>query len=159
MERQLFLTNPAAMGGNQQPLVINNERPAYRVLAERGFFADDVLWTAGKIIYFDDEPNEELEPLNEKARDAMMALLTKLDEYAAEVAARNGKKFVSRIKSMEEAMNQLREDSRRVSLVAGDGGVPLMGAKRKGRRAMEVGTPETPETGNRPNKKNAVQAA
>lgn len=160
MERQLFLNPPGSSGSNGQPLVISNDRPAYRVLAERGFFADDILWTTGKVIYFDDEPNEELEPLNDKARDAIMAHLTKLDEYAAEMAARNGKKFVSRIKNMEEAMNLLREDTRRVSLVQGDGGVPLMGAKKRGRpRSSEVGKVEAPETGGRPHKKSSVEAA
>lgn len=154
MERELFTTPPQARQ-NQQPIVITNEKPAYRVLDERGLFADDQLWLAGSVIYYEDEPNEDMEPLNEKAREAMKIYIEKLDACAEEVAKKTGKRFVARSRNLEDAMNDIREDTRRVSLVQDgkDGGVPIMGAKRRGRpKITKVGAAETPETGGRETK-------
>lgn len=160
-DRELFLTPPQVRQA-QQPLVVTNDRPAYRVLDERGLFADDTLWPAGSVIYFDDEPNEELEPLNEKARDVMRAYIQKLDAYAEDVAKKTGKRFIGRSRNLEDAMNDLREDSRRVSLVQDgkDGGVPIMGAKRRGKpKISKVGAPEVPETGGREPKRSVGSIA
>lgn len=157
----LFLTPPQARQ-SQQPLIITNDKPAYRVLAERGLFADDTLWPAGSVIYFEDEPNEEMEPLNEKAREALKVYLIKLDDLAEEVAKKTGKRFMGRARTLDEALDNAREDAKRVSLVQDgkDGGVPIMGAKRRGRpRISKVGTEETPETGGREPKKSVGSIA
>lgn len=157
----LFLTPPQARQ-SQQPLVITNDKPAYRILAERGFFADDTLWQAGVVIYYEDEPNEEMEPLNDKAREIMKEYLMKLDTFAEEVAKKTGKRFMGRAKTLDEALDNVREDARRVSLVQDgkDGGVPIMGAKRRGRpRITKVGAEEVPETGGREPKKSVGSIA
>ena len=153
MTRELFFAPPS----HKALPPLTQDRPAYRILDERGFFCDDVLWPVGSIVYYDDEPNEQMEPLNDKARDAMIALIRKLDGFAEEVAKQTGKKFVSRAKDLEESLNQLRESARRVEIVQGDGGVPIMGAKRTKRRAQAVGEQETPET-TAPKRRASIQA-
>lgn len=156
MSRELFFAPPNRQSERLPEL--DNDKAAYRVNAERGFFCDDHLWPAGSIIYFEGEPNEEMEPLNDKAKEIMMAYLTKLDGFAAEVAKQTGKKFLARTKSLEEAMNDLREQTRRIELVQGDGGVPIMGAKRRGRpKAVKVGDEAVPET-SAPVRKSTIQA-
>lgn len=155
---ELYLYPPQG-GRNQQQLVIKNDRPAYRVLNEPGLFAGDTLWPAGSVIYYDDTPNEEMEPLNDLARDRMREYLTFLNECAAEVAKQSGKRLIGGRKNIEEAMNDLREDTRRMELVKGDGGVPIMGAKKRGRpRVQKVGEPDVPETGIDTPKKSSVEA-
>lgn len=156
MARELFFAPPrqAERLPNLDP-----DKAAYRVLDERGFFCDDHLWPVGSLVYFEGEPNEEMEPLNDKAREAMRAYLTKLDECAAEVAKQTGKKFMSRTKTLEEAMNQLREANRRIEVVQGDGGVPIMGGRRRGRpKAVKVGAEEVAERSNEVRKKATIQA-
>ena len=155
----LFLSPPSAR--NQGQKVLDSDKPAYRVLAERGFYAGDHLFQAGDLVYFFEEPNEELEPLNELAKQAMMVYLRKLDDCAREVAEKNGKRFVSRVKDMDAALNEIREESRKVSLVNGDEGVPIMGGKRKGRASVQrVGEPDTAETTARtPARRVVIQAA
>lgn len=145
----LSLVNPLALRNNQQPLVVKPDRPAYRVLDERGFFGDDQLWPVGSVIYYDDEPNEEMEPLNDLAFKKMRTYLEKLDAFAEEVAQKTGKRFLGRTRNIDDALNDLREDARRVQLVSGDGGVPVMGAKRGRPKVQRVGEPEVAETGSR----------
>lgn len=84
--------------------IISNDRPAYRIRAEHGFFGPDGhLYEEGSALYFDGEPNEEMEALNDLARENLKTLWAKLDECAAEVAKKTGKAFV-RPKSFEEAV-------------------------------------------------------
>lgn len=141
---ELFLTPPSAR--QERPVNVSDDRCAWRILDERGFFCDDTLWPAGSVLYYDDEPNDQMEPLNDMARNAMRVYLTKLDELARQVAEKNGKNFVSRIRNIEEAINDLREDKMKVQLVQGGEGTPIMGAKRKVARAQKVGAPEVAET-------------
>jgi hypothetical protein len=130
-------------------MLIPSERPAYRILAANGFFGpDDHLYGQGDCIVFDDEPNEEMEPLNELARTKLREYLTKLDGFAEEVAKKNGRAFQGRVRSLDEQIKMATQDARRISLISGDGGVPLMSAKNE--RAANVGKiedDEVPQTG------------
>ena len=56
-------------------MIIKNDRPAYRVLNPAGFYADDYLWKENEELYFDGVPNEELEPLNDKAKEKLTIYL------------------------------------------------------------------------------------
>jgi hypothetical protein len=81
---------------------IDDSRAAYRVLAIHGFFGpDDTLHSEGDIIYFDGEPNEELEPLTPVARSRLVAYLECLDQFGREAAAKTGKAFVGRPRSID----------------------------------------------------------
>ena len=131
-------------------VVIRGDRPAYRILAEAGFFGPDChLYKRGDAIYFDDEPNEEMEPLNELAQKAHRAYFEKLDQGAAEAAAKNGRVFVGRARTLDEKVAFATADAKRISLVEGDGGVPLMKGKptNAGAIAAVGADEEIPDTG------------
>ena len=70
-----------------------------------------------------------MEALNEPARERLRALYTKLDELGREAADKNGRKFAGRPRSIEAALAEATQDARRVQLIAGDGGVPIMGTR------------------------------
>lgn len=88
-------------------MYIDNSRAAYRILSPAGFYGpDDTLYTVDAkgdpaVIYFDGEPNEEMEPLNDIARDRVKVYLEKLDNLAREVAIKTGKPYVERPKSLD----------------------------------------------------------
>lgn len=130
-------------------MTIANHRPAYRVLAPAGFFGpDDHLYAEGSIIYFDDDPNEEMEPMNDLARERQAAYFAHLDELGRKAAEKMGRVYAGRPKTLDDAIAIASQDKRRVQLVDGDGGVPLMGAKRRGRPRIErVDAEPAPETG------------
>jgi hypothetical protein len=133
-------------------MLISNDRPAYRILATAGFYGpDDTLYPEGAAIYFEDEPNEDMEPLNQPAREAMTAYLDKLDRLGEIAAKAAGRAFVGRPRTLDGAIALAREDARRVQLVQGDGGVPLMGAHKRGPKRVEaiVADAETPQDGRR----------
>lgn len=132
-------------------MLIPNDRPVYRVLSTAGFYADDHLYPEGSVIAWRDEPNEEMEPLNSLAREAQAAYFDKLDALAKAAAEKAGRAFVGRPRSLEDAIAIASQDARRVQLVDGDGGVPLMGAKKRGPARVEhiVEEAEVPQDGRR----------
>lgn len=78
------------------------ERPAYRILATSGFFGPDhTLYEEGSEIYFDGEPSEEMEPLNDAARRKMVAYLEKLEELGRQAAEKAGRPFAGRPRSLD----------------------------------------------------------
>lgn len=84
---------------------IDNTRPAFRILSASGFYGpDDHLYIEGDEIYFDGEPNEEMEPLNEAGRQKMTTYLDKLDSAAREAAVKAGKAFVERPRNLDGAL-------------------------------------------------------
>lgn len=130
-------------------MLITNERPAYRILSEKGFFGpDDHLYHEGDCIYFDGIPNEDFEPLNEPARKQMEDLFASLDAAARKAAEKAGREYSGRPKSLEAAIALSRQDARQVQLINGGPGVPLMGAKNKDAPKIEkIEEAETPQTG------------
>jgi hypothetical protein len=100
--------------------MIDNTRPTYRVLALAGFFGpDDTLYSEGAEIYFDGEPNEELEPLNALAEEKMQAYLQKLDDSARDVALKLNRPYNGRPKTIDGAFSTARA----IELA----GIPVMG--------------------------------
>lgn len=127
---------------------IPQHRPAYRILAEKGFFGPDChLYQEGDTLVYDDEPNEDMEPLNDLARQRLTALYEKLDDEGRRVAEKNGRSFIARPRNLDGAVALATMDAKRVQLKPGDGGVPLMGSKVGKDRAARIQPTETPETG------------
>lgn len=127
---------------------IDDSRPAYRILSEHGFFAPNQhLYEQGDSIYFDGEPNEEMEPLNELAKEQLRKLFTKLDAAAELVAKKTGMSFAGRARSLDEALANATMIARETQLIKGGAGVPLMGAVPKNAHSVStIEKPETPDT-------------
>lgn len=121
-------------------------RPAYRVLDPNGFFGpDDTLYTVDEygdpaVIYFDGEPNEQLEPLNEVARKRVNTYLEKLDDFARTAAEKLGRPFVGRPRNIDGAL-ELATAVQRDSM-------QIMGARKETTSIQKVET-QVPETGKR----------
>lgn len=108
----------------------------YRIL--KPCFLDDVMFFEGQIVTWAEEPNEEMEPLNDLAKDATNAFFDKIEALGRAASAAKGTAYVSMRRPIEEARDRNSMDSRRVELVKGDGGVPVLGARRKTRRAESI---------------------
>lgn len=101
---------------------MNNERAAYRILAANGFFGPDdhlyIVDASGNYpeIYYDGEPNDEMEPLNDLARSRMLAYLEKQDNFGRQAAEKAGKAYVGRPRDLDGAIQLAtavaREDMR-----------------------------------------------
>lgn len=119
--------------------MIRNDTPAYRILDVNGFFGpDDNLYAQDEVIYWEGEPNEEMEPLNELARGRLMAYLEKLDNLGRAAAEKAGKPFVARPRTLDGAIEIA------TSLARSD--MPIMGAKKED-RIERIEKDAIPETG------------
>lgn len=120
--------------------LIDNERPAYRILAYHGFFGpDDHLRLEGEEIYYDGEPNEEMEPLNEPARKRLQAYLENLDQLGREAAAKAGKAYAGRARSLDGQI-ALATAIQRAEM-------KIMGADKDVQSIASVNDKDAPETG------------
>ena len=125
--------------------MIDNTRAAYRVLAPSGFFSDnDTLYLADENgnpaeIYFDGEPNEELEPLNDLARQRMTVYLDKLDALGKAAAEKLGRPFVGRPRNLDGAVEFATALARNE--------VSIMGTKNKQSNTELVNPGPIPQTG------------
>jgi len=121
-------------------MTISNDRPAYRILAVHGFFGpDDHLYQLGEEIYYDEEPNEEMEPLNEPARQKLSDYLNKLDNMAKVAAEKSNKAFVGRPRTLDGAVvfaTEMQRDK-----------ITVMSAKKEVSSVGKIDNEETPETG------------
>lgn len=123
--------SPTPPSRYQAPLVIPEDVPVYR-LRSAFFGPDDCLYAEGDVIVLEDEPNQEMIPLNKLAKKNMKAYLEKLDDDGRKVAEKLGRNFVSIADAHENAMALEKEESKRVTLLNGKPkGVPLMGADKK----------------------------
>lgn len=120
---------------------ISNERPAYRILAIHGFFGpNDNLYQEGSEVYFDGEPNEEMEPLNELARVKLELYLENLDKLGRETAAKLGKAYAGRPRNLDGALE--------IATAVQRADMGLMGNKNKdGAQIATVEASEVSETG------------
>ena len=85
--------------------MIDNTKAAYRVLNPYGFFSDDdTLYAEGAEIYFDGEPNDQLEPLNQLAKDRLVAHLEALEKFGKEAAAKAGRAYAGRPRTLDGAL-------------------------------------------------------
>ena len=132
---QLFHTPPKQKA---DPL-IPEDRPVYRILAEKGFFGpDDTLHTEGEIIVLWDKPNEDMEPMNDLARTAYEAMIDELEESASKVAQTNGRFYAGRPRTKEEMIANASEDARRVQSISNPDGVRIMGAKLNSKKRIQA---------------------
>lgn len=122
-------------------MTISNSRPAYRVLAAHGFYGpDDHLYEEGQEIYYDDEPNEEFEPLNELARLKLTAYLERLDGLARDAATKSGKAFVGRARTLDGAIQIATEEARDK--------MAIMTSKKEVQNIERIEEEPVPEVGN-----------
>lgn len=108
-------------------LDVPQDVPVYRILTGSFYGPNDHLYVEDDVIAWEGEPNEEMEPLNALAKEAQKVFFKKLDDCAREHAERLGKPFTGRLKSLDAIVAQATSDARRIELVRGDGGLPLMG--------------------------------
>lgn len=123
---------------NFSPLVIPNHRPVYRIKEGKFFGPDDCLRLEGEIIAFDEEPNMEMEPLNELALAKYKAFLAKLDNEGKKVAEKAGKSYNSLEDAFENSRALMVQDSKRVEMITTKEMVPLMGAKKKSGKVERI---------------------
>lgn len=128
-------------------MTIDNTRAAYRILDPNGFYSDDdtlyIVDSEGNYpeIYFDGTPNEQMEPLNQLARDRLSKYLEELDRNAAEAAKKLGKAFTGRARSLDGAIAIASELERSK--------MSIMGAKDKTTTTERIEPSQTPDTGKR----------
>ena len=115
--------------------VVRQDRPAYRILKE--CFLDDTMYFEGQMIYWDEEPNKEMEPLNDLAQKAIDAFFDSREELAKQKSAANGMKYIPLRRPVQEDRERNNAESRRPEIVKGDGGVPVLGARKRGRPKAE----------------------
>lgn len=134
--RELFQSPPKA----KIDPVIPQDKPVYRILSEKGFFGpDDTLHPEGSIIVLFDTPNEDMEPMNELAREALSTYLDYLDECDQELAKANGRKFAPRTRgSKEEIMANAHADARRIQSLSNPNGVSIMNAKMDSSKRIQT---------------------
>lgn len=110
--------------------VIRNDRAAYRILDVNGFYGDDDnLYKQDEVIYWDGEPNEEMEPMNEMARVRLVAYLEKLDNLGRLAAEKAGKPFVSRPRTLDGAIEIATSLER--------SNMPVMGGRKDEARTIQ----------------------
>lgn len=118
---------------------IDASRPAYRILSSTGFYGpDDHLYGEGAEIYFDGEPNEEMEPLNELGRLKLVQFIDKLEREARTAAEKLGKTFNGRPKSHDGGY-QLATELQRA-------GVAIMQARKVDQGIDKIEEEVVPET-------------
>lgn len=110
---------------------VGEDRPAYRILKE--CFLDDVMFFPDQLVYWDEEPNKEMEPLNALAKEATKAFFDNREELAKAASAVKGTRYIPLRRPVEEERELNTAESRRVEIIKGDGGVPVMGARKRGR--------------------------
>lgn len=103
---------------------MDNTRAVYRVLNVSGFYGpDDHLHLEGDEIVYDGIPNEELEPLNDVAKERMIKLIETLDAGAREAAEKLGRSYIERPRSLDGGLSLASELQR--------ANASIMGAKKE----------------------------
>ncbi len=115
--------------------VVPTDVPCYRIL--KPCFLDDIMFFEGDIVTWREEPNKEMEPLNDLAKEATNAFFDSREELAKIASAKKGTKYIPLRRPIEEERELNTAEARRVELIKGDGGVPVMGARKRGRPAAE----------------------
>lgn len=109
---------------------VYTERPKYRLI--QPFYAEDVLFGEGRVIFFDGVPNEAMEPLNDHA-------IAKTKEFLSHLA---GGKTPLLEDAVFKAVNERpRNEMGAFGIVTADddGKPPIMGTVRMdGRKSVET---------------------
>lgn len=114
----------------QAPVVIPDDVAVYRVKDGKFFGPDDTLYPEGSILAWDEEPNTEMQPLNDLARTAMKKYLKKLDGHGRDAARAAGKSYTSLADAYENSIVLAQQEGKRVRLLNAVETIPLMGAKK-----------------------------
>lgn len=124
----------------QQTLMIPQDTAVYRIKEGKFFGPDDHLYEEGAVIALEDgiEPNQEMEPLNDKAVEAMKIYLAKLDALGRKVAQKTGKAWNSLGDAFENARALEMQESKKVRLLNGAEQKTLMGGKKKAGRVTKI---------------------
>lgn len=107
----------------------------YRIL--KPCFLDDIMFFEGDIVTWNEEPNKEMEPLNDLAKQATKEFFDDREELARIASAAKGTRYIPLRRPIEEERELNTLESRRVELIKGDGGVPVMGARKRGRPKVQ----------------------
>lgn len=118
----------------------NTQRAEYRVLDPAGFYGDDDnLYLEGEEIFFDGEPNEQMEPLNDIATERLTAHLQKLDDFARLKAEKFNVPFVGRPRSLDGAIALATQEAK--------DDMSIMGARNRVSSIERIEKSGAPETG------------
>lgn len=92
------------------------EMPLYRLLAPC-YLEDDTLHGEGEEIIYLGIPNEEMEPLNDPAREASTAYLEHLDDAARAVSAARNMPFMGRAALLDQAIEHAQKELQKQPMV------------------------------------------
>lgn len=90
--------------------MLPQDKPVYQLLADC-FLDDDTLHREGEQIIYPGTPNEHMAPLNESARQRMLAYQKHLDDCAREKAELMGRPFKGRLADWQDTVAQVRADT------------------------------------------------
>ena len=123
---------------------VRQDRAAYRILTP--CFLEDTMYFEGQMVYWDEEPNSEMEPLNDLARKASKKFFDERDELGKLASASKNRLYVNLQRPFTDDPEKNTLQNRRPELKRGDGGVPVMGARKRGRPKVErINTDAPPE--------------
>ena len=123
----------------QAPVFIPQDRPVYR--AKNACFFYDTLLEEGKIFTWLEEPNLELEPLNDLATAAMDKYIAKMDDYGRKAAKAIGKAYKPISAGNKHPDDISAEDNNGLRVLNAKTQIPLMGAKLS-RRIEQITVPD-----------------
>ncbi len=119
-------------------LIVPQDAPAYQL--KSACFLDDTLYPEDTALTWPDEPNLEMTPLNDLARQAMKKYVEKLDECGRKAAEKAGKHYNSLADAMDNARAIEIQESKKVGIISGKKQVPLMKANKRNRvEKLEAG--------------------
>ncbi len=124
--------------------VVPQDRPVYRILQGKFFGPDDTLYEEGSFVVWKDEPNMEMEPMNELAQENMLKFLEKLDDAGRKVAEKTGKAWNSLADAHANSYALAQQESKSFEVLNAPKQVPLMGAKKKIDSIQEITINQAP---------------
>lgn len=119
------------------PLQIPQDRPVYRIKSGKFFGPDDSQHEEGEFIVWKEEPNQEMEPMNELAQENMTKYLKKLDGFGRQVAEKMGKSYTSLADAHANSYALAQQESKQFEVLTAKKTVPLMGGKNINAAAIE----------------------
>lgn len=110
---------------------INNNRPCYKVMAEKGWLdPDDILRPMGTIVYFDGTPPITMEPLNDKAVDIMTKIIEEHEKLGREAAKAAGKAYTGLDGARDIAQTLQERRARTIEMLGQTETKEILGKKR-----------------------------
>ncbi len=119
------------------PIAIPEDVPVYRLKTDCYFHDREIK--AGLIIEWDEVPNEEMQPLNAKAKVEYEKYLDHLDKCGQAKAEKDNKSYASKLKTFEARSKKKRGG---LNVLSGEEEAPLMGGKTVSKHIKVVGQDE-----------------